>query len=146
MSVSMTPTRLPARATSTARLAVVFDLPVPPRKECVEMILAKRLSPGGSHESCRGRQQIAHSFALRLLNHCSYSLPPGSLCSRRVGNVFLGRLKSPRLFLQFLEQRVAHDLIDFLLFPQLINLQHLEHVRTDVVERLATAVFHKIGV
>ena len=33
MSVSMTPTRWPARATSTARLAVVFDLPVPPRNE-----------------------------------------------------------------------------------------------------------------
>ena len=51
MSVSMTPTRLPARATSTARLAVVFDLPVPPRKEWVEMIFAKRKSPGGKRGS-----------------------------------------------------------------------------------------------
>ena len=41
MSVSMMPTRNPARATSTARLAVVFDFPVPPRKECVEMIFDK---------------------------------------------------------------------------------------------------------
>lgn len=41
MSVSMMPTRNPARATRTARLAVVFDFPVPPRKECVEMIFDK---------------------------------------------------------------------------------------------------------
>ena len=45
MSVSMTPTRFPARATSTARLAVVFDLPVPPRNEWVEIILAKPYAP-----------------------------------------------------------------------------------------------------
>ena len=33
MSVSMTPTRSPRAAASTATFAVVFDLPVPPRKE-----------------------------------------------------------------------------------------------------------------
>ena len=47
MSVSMTPTRLPARATRTERLAVVFDFPVPPRKEWVEMILGKCCSLSG---------------------------------------------------------------------------------------------------
>jgi hypothetical protein len=41
MSVSMTPTRWPLRATSTAKLAVVLDLPVPPRNEWVEMIFGK---------------------------------------------------------------------------------------------------------
>ena len=38
---SMMPTRYPARATSTARFAVVLDFPVPPRNECVEMIFDK---------------------------------------------------------------------------------------------------------
>lgn len=33
MSVSIIPTRFPREATVTARLAVTFDLPVPPRKE-----------------------------------------------------------------------------------------------------------------
>src|SRR5574341_2097302 len=39
MSVSTTPTRCPAIATCEATLAVVFDLPVPPRKEWIETIL-----------------------------------------------------------------------------------------------------------
>src|SRR5919109_2955438 len=38
MSVSTMPIRLPMRASETARLAVVFDLPVPPRKEWIEMM------------------------------------------------------------------------------------------------------------
>src|SRR6516165_5464277 len=42
MSVSIMPTRQPARATSTARFAVVLDFPVPPRNECVEIILGTR--------------------------------------------------------------------------------------------------------
>jgi hypothetical protein len=39
MSVSITPTRIPRLASSAERFAVVFDLPVPPRKECIEIIL-----------------------------------------------------------------------------------------------------------
>src|SRR5689334_9785449 len=35
MSVSITPTRLPPAASRAARLAVVLDLPVPPRKEWI---------------------------------------------------------------------------------------------------------------
>ena len=59
----MTPTRFPARATSTARLAVVFDLPVPPRNECVEMILAKRRSPDGKNRlRSGGRAQIVANY------------------------------------------------------------------------------------
>lgn len=38
MSVSMTPTRKPRLAVRTARFAVVFDFPVPPRNEWVEII------------------------------------------------------------------------------------------------------------
>jgi hypothetical protein len=45
MSVSITPTRKPAFAVNTAILAVVFDLPVPPLKECVDMILANITIP-----------------------------------------------------------------------------------------------------
>lgn len=41
----MMPTRYPARATRTARLAVVLDFPVPPRKECVEIIFDKISDP-----------------------------------------------------------------------------------------------------
>jgi hypothetical protein len=41
----MTPTRKPAFAVNTAMLAVVFDLPVPPLKECVDMILANIAIP-----------------------------------------------------------------------------------------------------
>src|SRR6476660_6072455 len=40
MSVSTTPTRLPLMASNVARLAVRLDLPVPPRYEWTEMILA----------------------------------------------------------------------------------------------------------
>src|SRR5512136_979219 len=39
MSVSTTPTRCPRIAINAARLAVVLDLPVPPRNEWTEMIL-----------------------------------------------------------------------------------------------------------
>src|SRR5215208_2549255 len=39
MSASTTPMRRPSAASSAAMLAVVFDLPVPPRKECMAMIL-----------------------------------------------------------------------------------------------------------
>src|SRR5215469_14262886 len=38
ISVSTTPTRRPSPARSAARLAVVFDFPVPPRYEWIEMI------------------------------------------------------------------------------------------------------------
>ena len=38
ISVSTTPTRRPSLARSAARLAVVFDFPVPPRYEWIEMI------------------------------------------------------------------------------------------------------------
>jgi hypothetical protein len=40
MSVSTTPIRWPAAASSVATLAAMFDLPVPPRKEWIEMIFA----------------------------------------------------------------------------------------------------------
>src|SRR5437763_8484690 len=40
MSVSITPTRAPWRATATARLAVTLDLPVPPRNEWTDTIFA----------------------------------------------------------------------------------------------------------
>src|SRR5882724_8123777 len=43
MSVSTIPTRCPCRAMSTARFAVVFDFPVPPRNECTATIFDKRL-------------------------------------------------------------------------------------------------------
>src|SRR5688572_13793787 len=39
MSVSTTPTRCPAAAIKAARFAVVFDFPVPPRNEWMEIIL-----------------------------------------------------------------------------------------------------------
>ena len=39
ISVSTTPTRLPASAYNAARLALRLDLPVPPRNEWTEMIL-----------------------------------------------------------------------------------------------------------
>ncbi len=45
MSVSITPTRRPSAASKAATLAVVLDLPVPPRNEWIEMILAIVLSP-----------------------------------------------------------------------------------------------------
>src|SRR5688572_4932082 len=55
MSVSTMPTRLPVRAIATARFAVVFDLPVPPRNEWIEMI---------SVIAC-GLRGIIHPCALR---------------------------------------------------------------------------------
>jgi len=42
MSVSTTPIRCPPAASSVAMLAAMFDLPVPPRKEWIEMIFAMR--------------------------------------------------------------------------------------------------------
>ena len=39
MSVTTTATRLPARASWYARLAVRLDFPVPPRYECMETII-----------------------------------------------------------------------------------------------------------
>jgi len=47
MSVSTTPTRRPSAASSAARLAVVFDVPVPPRYEWTEMIYGIRASRAG---------------------------------------------------------------------------------------------------
>src|SRR6266536_2437009 len=47
ISVSMTATRRPDAASSVARFAVILDLPVPPRKERIETIVAIRsLHPG----------------------------------------------------------------------------------------------------
>ena len=46
ISVSTTPMRFPMRAKRAARFAVAFDFPVPPRKECTDMILAMHVSPG----------------------------------------------------------------------------------------------------
>src|ERR687891_2590441 len=40
MSVSITPTRFPRAERTAAIFAVVFDLPVPPRKEWIETIAA----------------------------------------------------------------------------------------------------------
>ena len=45
MSVSTTPTRRPSAASRAATLAVVLDLPVPPRKEWMDMILVMLFSP-----------------------------------------------------------------------------------------------------
>ncbi len=40
MSASMTPTRRPSAARQAARFAVVLDLPVPPRNECTDTMVA----------------------------------------------------------------------------------------------------------
>src|SRR5262245_30590570 len=40
MSASITPTRAPPTASAAARLAVVFDLPVPPRNEWTDTMTA----------------------------------------------------------------------------------------------------------
>jgi hypothetical protein len=40
MSVSITPTRCPSAANRAAMFAVLLDLPVPPRNEWIEMIVA----------------------------------------------------------------------------------------------------------
>jgi len=56
ISVSTTPTRRPSPARSAARLAVVFDFPVPPRYEWIEMICFRVVFSsvgGGSRESRR---------------------------------------------------------------------------------------------
>src|SRR5579885_744670 len=45
MSASTMPTRRPCRAKVAARFAVVFDLPVPPRKEWTETILGTQYLP-----------------------------------------------------------------------------------------------------
>jgi hypothetical protein len=53
MSVSTTPTRRPSPASSAARLAVVFDFPVPPRYEWIETICLRLMfsSAGGGMQA-----------------------------------------------------------------------------------------------
>src|SRR4051794_22434999 len=46
MSVSITPTRRSAAASSAATFATVLDLPVPPRNEWMEMVVAMVVPPG----------------------------------------------------------------------------------------------------
>src|SRR5947207_12083000 len=55
MSVSITPTRRPCAASSAARFAVVFDLPVPPRYECTETMDIRA-------RAYRGRDPEASAF------------------------------------------------------------------------------------
>src|SRR5260370_25576263 len=58
MSVSITPTRRPCAASSAARFAVVFDLPVPPRYECTEtMDIRARAYRGPRSETSAFRRQ-----------------------------------------------------------------------------------------
>jgi hypothetical protein len=45
ISVSITRTRCPCKARTAARFAVVFDLPVPPRKEWMDMTLGIKMLP-----------------------------------------------------------------------------------------------------
>jgi hypothetical protein len=54
-SVSTTPTRFPFSAVSTARLAEMFDLPVPPRNEWTETIFDTRapVRPQLRSRNCR---------------------------------------------------------------------------------------------
>src|SRR6187397_396680 len=68
MSVSTTATRFPEDARQTARLAVRFDLPVPPRYEWMETILAMlRRSGDDSARSARaGRVAGDQHFGPRL--------------------------------------------------------------------------------
>src|SRR3954447_3108000 len=85
----MIPTRLPCCASRTATLAVIFDLPVPPRNEWVEMIFvmvalhflrmyAKVLLAYAIGSGCSGLLQvIAQSLSVQL-----QSLEEIRLCQR----------------------------------------------------------------
>src|SRR5436309_183818 len=75
MSVSTTATRLPCSASAVARLAEMFDLPVPPRKEWTEMILdmaGSSSSAGQERPAQLGGPplQVLEVVRLHNLRHC----------------------------------------------------------------------------
>src|SRR3972149_6092308 len=146
MSVSMTLTRFPARATSTATLAVVFDFPVPPRNECVEMIFGKWYSPRRYGNSPNAPSVVGSGF--RVLRpaprwpgqFAACGIRCGSLCLQQLCSWFFPcRPEALRLLLQLLEQRSACDLVHLLLLAMFVHFQQRQCVRVDVVDGCVVA-------
>src|SRR6266511_1003281 len=69
MSVSTTPIRCPPAASSVATLAVMFDLPVPPRYEWTEMIFATALVLGTCPQLVRSALEVPEIVRVGDLGH-----------------------------------------------------------------------------
>src|SRR6266542_2389099 len=69
MSVSTTPIRCPPAASSVATLAVMFDLPVPPRNEWTEMIFATALVLGTCPQLVRSALEVPEIVRVGDLGH-----------------------------------------------------------------------------
>src|SRR6266536_6618686 len=69
MSVSTTPIRCPSAASSVATLAAMFDLPVPPRNEWIEMIFATALVVGMCPQLGRSALEVPEIVRVGDLGH-----------------------------------------------------------------------------
>ena len=77
MSASITPTRLPDWASKAATLAVVFDLPVPPRKLWMETMVDKPFLPGAARPSFPSRRAKASAPGARVVGVSTDGAPTG---------------------------------------------------------------------